>query len=335
MTNLFDEVLDLNICTSNKYVVEPDRRQIQSDLLIGLRRFKNTLRWKEYWRIKKMKEKANSEAKDTTEESQPKTEEDNFSAKLRPKNKITQAPKGTEFLEGFLKTLENDLLTRVFDDNQITKQTKKDKEITRLLREFRDTEDVIVPTDNTNSIRIIKKEKYIEIVLKHLSDSASQIPREILVEIHDASNAYLAIIAICLPKNVRNYIQEALNSIAVPSPKALIKGHKDPDENGSFPSRLVILATNFTAPFAKVGYLGIKGILDKNKIIYDKFTIQNAHDLKKVLETEKFRKDKNTAFALDIESMYPSIKFKLVRASILYFTRKIPKDKKKNLDLFI
>ena len=97
----------------------------------------------------------------------------------------------------------------------------------------------------------------------------------------------------------------------------------------------MIPATNFTAPFAKVGYLGIKGILDKNKIIYDKFTIQNAHDLKKSLETEKFRRDKNTAFALDIESMYPSIKFKLVKASILYFTRKIPKDKKKNLDLFI
>ena len=172
-------------------------------------------------------------------------------------------------------------------------------------------------------------------MLKHLSDSASQIPRERLVEIHDASSAYLSKIAIRLPKNVRFYIQEALDSKAVPSPKALIKDHKDPDENGNFPSRLVIPATNFNAPFAKVGYLGIKGILDKNKIIYDKFTIQNAHDLKKVLETEKFRRDKNTAFALDIESMYPSIKFKLVRASILYFTRKIPKDKKKNLDLFI
>ena len=46
-------------------------------------------------------------------------------------------------------------------------------------------------------------------------------------------------------------------------------------------------------------------------------------------------KEKNTTFALDIESMYPSIKFKLVRASILHFTQKIPKDKKKNLDLFI
>ena len=41
----------LNLCngTSTKYVPAPSRRSIQTDLIIGLRQFKHSVRWKEVW----------------------------------------------------------------------------------------------------------------------------------------------------------------------------------------------------------------------------------------------------------------------------------------------
>ena len=57
--------------------------------------------------------------------------------------------------------------------------------------------------------------------------------------------------------------------------------------------------------------------------------------MKKALTTTKIDRAKNTVFSLDIENMYLSIKPKLVRESILFFTRNIPEENKKDLDLFI
>ena len=56
----------------------------------------------------------------------------------------------------------------------------------------------------------------------------------------------------------------------------MIKDHIKPNTNGEFPTRLVIPATNFTATFAKVGYLGMKSILDNHQMDYKKYTIAQA-----------------------------------------------------------
>ena len=42
---------------------------------------------------------------------------------------------------------------------------------------------------------------------------------------------------------------------------------------GNLPTILVIPAPNFSAAFAKVGYLGLKNILENNEINYTIFTI--------------------------------------------------------------
>ena len=63
---------------------------------------------------------------------------------------------------------------------------------------------------------------------------------------------------------------------SIPTPKLMIKNHKMINRNGEFPTRLVILATNFTATFAKVGYLGLKAILDNHQVDYKKYTITQA-----------------------------------------------------------
>jgi hypothetical protein len=67
--------------------------------------------------------------------------------------------------------------------------------------------------------------------------------------------------------------QQSIRSKAIPTPKLLMKGHKDPDELMNYPTRLVVPANNFTSAFPKLGYMGIKKISDDNKINYKKRTI--------------------------------------------------------------
>ena len=50
--SLVMKALRLSSETSEKYVITPSRSIIQQDLLIGLKRFKNTCRWREFWMLK-------------------------------------------------------------------------------------------------------------------------------------------------------------------------------------------------------------------------------------------------------------------------------------------
>ena len=43
----------------------------------------------------------------------------------------------------------------------------------------------------------------------------------------------------------------------------MVKDNMTINEKGGFSTRLVIPATNFTATFAKIGYFGIKMLLEK------------------------------------------------------------------------
>ena len=49
-------------------------------------------------------------------------------------------------------------------------------------------------------------------------------------------------------------------------------------------TKLVILATNFTTSFYKIGYLGIKIMLDKAKVKYSHVSIIQESDLKRYLK---------------------------------------------------
>ena len=63
---------------------------------------------------------------------------------------------------------------------------------------------------------------------------------------------------------------------SIPTPKIFIKYHKKLKRNEEFPTILVIPETNFSATFAKVGYLGLKNISENNDINYTGFTIIQA-----------------------------------------------------------
>ena len=77
-----------------------------------------------------------------------------------------------------------------------------------------------------------------------------------------------------------NFVRQSIATRAIPSPKILIKYHKNITDKGEFPTRLVIPETNFTATFSKISYLGIKRMLYKAKVKYSLVSIVQSFDLK-------------------------------------------------------
>ena len=87
-------------------------------------------------------------------------------------------------------------------------------------------------------------------------------------EIFDKARELLDEVGFQLSKIEAWHINESLKTKSIPTPKLLIKDHKKPNKNGEFPRRLVIPETNFTATFAKFGYLGPKAILNNHQVNY-------------------------------------------------------------------
>ena len=111
----------------------------------------------------------------------------------------------------------------------------------------------------------------------------------------------------------------------------LIKDHKDKDEGGNYPTRLIVPASNFTAAFPKAGYLGIKALFNKNNIDYQKATIIHAGQLKSKLEKLNLKQGEVTIASFDAVEMYPSIKYKLVEKAVLFFAKDLDSISKRKL----
>ena len=101
-----EAVLHLVNGTSNKYVPALSRRKIQAELLIGIRQFKHSVRWKEFWL--KYKEGSETDSEGVMEEEE-KIDEEGLNTNLRPKYKSEM--KGSEQLEMFLTQAEKELLS--------------------------------------------------------------------------------------------------------------------------------------------------------------------------------------------------------------------------------
>ena len=55
--NIRKEVQRVCSGTSDRFVPESSRKAVQDDILIAIRRFKNVVRWKEFWRNEKQSTK--------------------------------------------------------------------------------------------------------------------------------------------------------------------------------------------------------------------------------------------------------------------------------------
>ena len=79
--------------TSTEYFPEPSLRLIQAELLIGIRQFKHSVRWKEFWL--KYKEWSETDSEGVMEKEE-KIDEEGLNTNLRPEYK--SAMKGSEQL---------------------------------------------------------------------------------------------------------------------------------------------------------------------------------------------------------------------------------------------
>eukprot|EP00957_Ditylum_brightwellii_P024990 1889938-Ditylum_brightwellii.AAC.1 len=152
-----------------------------------------------------------------------------------------------------------------------------------------------------NSYCIVEVEKFSRLVVTHLNKNVDCIPRSRVVKIHQEAVKFAEKLSRSLSHEENGLSQEILDAKAISQPQLLVKDHKDKDDQVKFSTRLVIPAANFTATLSKIGYMGIKRVLDKHGVDYTKHTIIQSLDLKAKLESLGFRRDKVTMMSLDIE----------------------------------
>lgn len=128
-----------------------------------------------------------------------------------------------------------------------------------------------------------------------------------------------------LSDNEIKFVNETIIYRTIHNPKILIEDHKKPDENGFYPTRLVVPDTNFTSVFPKIGYIGIKKLFDSNIINHTSNIIVQASNLKESLEVMNLSKHTCMIFSLYIEAMYPSIKYTMVWNAIEFFSKNLLK----------
>ncbi len=181
---------------------------------------------------------------------------------------------------------------------------------------------VVVPTDKTNSFKVVRIEEYKRWMETALADNAKVTSKEKLGKVYNKAIKLLDNSGHFLSINEFNYIKEMINSRAVPTPKLLIKDHKKRLGNGDPAVRLVIPGRNFCASFPNVGYRGLKILLDNLGVNYSRHTIIQASDVARKIDKLQINRDKHTIVSIDAVKMYPSIQAGMVEKAVHYFLSK-------------
>jgi GIY-YIG catalytic domain len=327
LSSLEDEVRCLVGGTSEKFVPQPNRDEIITDLVNGLRRFKDAVRWKDFHRLQQDEREKRLKIQAKIIIDEPMDDNDGLGTGLKPTKVNLSAPRASEEVEFFLQALEGNLLEQAFEYNEKRLGCKKSNIIKGLQKKLMDeSEMVVIPTDKTNSFRIVPLSDYVSWVKQHLDKYGKEIPRSKLIEVTDKAMELLEEKRDFLSMKETLFLKQSIDSKAIPSPKLLIKDHKKVDNKGNFPTRLVVPANNFTSAFPKLGYLGIKKILDANNVNYMKRTIIQASDLKSKLENLGITCNNSTIVSIDAVDYYPSIKFKLVKKAVHFFSENLQED---------
>jgi hypothetical protein len=157
------------------------------------------------------------------------------------------------------------------------------------------------------------------------------IPRDKLVLVFAEAEQLLESLEHMMSEEEYAFVKESINSKALPTPKLLIKDQKEIDEKGNYPTHLEVPVTNFTSAFSKLGYIGIKRIMDKVGVNYTRKTIVQAAHLKSEIESLGIRNDKHTIFSLDIEAFCPSVTYGLVERAIDFFSSLLGEKEKEKI----
>ena len=94
-----------------------------------------------------------------------------------------------------------------------------------------------MPTETAN---------YIKWMNKHLKDKCREVNNPELTATYTKANELLAKFEGVVIESEFTYIPCWICSRHIPMPRLLMKNHKDPKEVGSYPTHILISATNFT-----------------------------------------------------------------------------------------
>jgi hypothetical protein len=81
-----------------------------------------------------------------------------------------------------------------------------------------------------------------------------------------------------------------------------------------------------------MGYLGIKKIFDEHRVPYMNRTIIQASDLKEKLEMLNLTATNCTIVSIDAQDYYLSVRFKLVRKAVRYYSQQLSLDLQDTID---
>ena len=328
---LEEEVRLLTREISFKYVSEPSIEEIRSDLIIGLKRYNQSVRSKARQRERDDPTKVTII---TPDGDNPADKLTGLGTNLRPSGGcgLDDNSPVSKDVEAYLFEVQRELLDHI--DQMAARDTRKPVKITQqinsLLSKLKQRDDmVVVPTDKTNSVILMEVSKYRTEVRSLLAKEAVVSSYAHLQDTHKKALDKLETIKPILSESEFNYVKSTITKRAIPTVQLLVKDHKKKNEHGDFPTRLVVPAKNFTAGFPHVGQRGIKEILDRNKINYMKKTIVQALDLKQKLEALNITRSDYTIATIDAKNMYPSVKFGHIEKAVSFFLRNASDDDKK------
>ena len=333
LRRLEEEASRINQEVSSKFVREPSLEELESDLLIALKRF--NIRVRTLVNLRELEEeraakkcKCDDDSINCGSKCNCKCAPKNVEAQSRDQGLGTglysindtaggNAMRADENTELFLNAVARDLL------GYIQKKKKEsfrmpENATTKIVNEFisslkRAEDDVFVQTDKTNSRVFIKLNRYIDKVIDHLNVDAMKASKDELVKIRKLAKSKLEEHKDLLSAGEYNYIATTIARSGTPVPRLLVKDHKDRDENDEYPTRLVVPADGFTAAFPHVGMKGLRHVFDRNKVEYQLFNIEQASSMKNDLEKLGIKKTKHGFSSIDAEKMYPSIKFGMIK----------------------
>ena len=333
---LGEEALRITTEISSKHVNEPHLNEVQSNALIGLKRFAHSTRQQYHHRQRLLNSKSGDVDSDPELVHKESYDDDvGLGTDLYPKNgQHSIAPPGDEDCELFIQAVQRDLLTHL--DKCMKNDPRKASEVSARINQFTNglqkyDDIVFVETDKTNSRLLMKTEDYVKEVVGHLENDAVRTTTAAVRAERKVALKNLEEYSDMLSTSEYNYISSTINAAQVPTPRATIKDHKPKTSKGKYPTRLIVPATNFTSGFPHVGMKGIKNILDRNNINYQKYNILHAGVVKQKLDDLKIKKGGVSITSIDAEKMYPSIKFNMIRKAVEYFARSVSKEEKRTI----
>ena len=349
-----EQVLRLCNGTSSKCVPDPNIDEMRSDAVLGLRDFINKCRWKEHIRPMKEKNIVASNNKDktcncrtfptTTNQQDPSnplrtkqhtfestttelTNHEGLSTNLKPTETNKTAKRGSAQLKKCLSEIERSIIDLTFQ-LQLPRLSEKDSSTHDSMQNLKKSNLVVAPTDKTNSFRLVDIQKHNKWVAKHLSNNANEISCSTLTKMFQQAKATCNMIAHKLSKNELLFLTQGVVSKAAPTPKSSTKDHKDRDNNGDFPTRLVMPANNCMSRFQCPACNGTKSIPDKHGVQCNKHTMAQACKSKNALEKHNTRRDGSTIITIDVKNMHPSCRMSLSKKVVFHCIKDAPEEGK-------